>query len=214
MRKLIVFIMAVAVTALVGCGGPSGSPKGVVNGFLNAMKAGDVKEIKKYITASDVSLIEAAENLAKSLGQGDKMDEKMQNEFKEKSKNVSFDVKGEKIEGDKATVEVAVTENGKTETQPFELKKEKGEWKVSLVSTGMNRAGVSQEDMQKGMEGLKEGMDAMKNISADSLAAIIKKGQEEFKKANINLDSLAEAMKKGGKDIEKMAEDLKKLGGN
>jgi ketosteroid isomerase-like protein len=209
MRKLFAFTMLATVILFSSCGNQAGSPKGTVTSFLNAMKSGDLKEIKKHITKSDVNMMEVGESLAKTFGQGDKLTEKMQNEFKEKSKNVTFDVKDEKVEGDKATVNVAITDNGKTETQAFELKKEEGAWKVSLMSTGLNKAGLSSDELQKGADELKQGIDDLKNISADSINGMLKKGAEELKK--INMDSLAEKMKAGSKDVEKMLEELKKI---
>lgn len=201
--------MMATVILFSSCSNPAGSPKSVVGSFLNAMKSGDVTEIKKYITKSDVNTIEIGESLAKSFGQGDKFIEKMRNEFKEKSKNVTFDVKDEKVEGDNATVNVAVTDNGKTENQTFKLIKENGVWKVSLLSTGINKAGISKEEMQKGMDEIEKGMEELKNINADSINKVIQKGADELKK--LNLDSIGEKMKAGGKDMEKALEELKKL---
>lgn len=201
MRKLLVLMLLSAVI-FQGCGGQSGSPKDVINSFLNAMKTGDLKVMKQYLTKSDVGYLEMAENMAKNFGLGDSATEKMQNEFKAKSKDASFEVKDEKINGDNATVNVAVTQNGKTETQPFELKKEDGKWKVSLMSTGLNRAGMSSEDMQKAMEGVKK-------LNSDSIADMLKKSQEELKK--LNMDSLTDKIKSSSKDLEKLGEELKKL---
>jgi ketosteroid isomerase-like protein len=197
MRKLY-SLLAIAVIFMAGCSGSSSSPSGVVNSFLTAMKDGDIEKIKTYITESDVTLLNAGQKMAEAFGGKEDIQKKMSDEFKAKSKSVSFSVKGEKVEGDKATVDVEITENGKSETHPFELKKEKGTWKVSLLSTGINAGGSSKEKI----DDLNKGLDELKNMNMDSLKGLMQ---------NINLDSLKDIMKKGTDGIDKLKEELQKL---
>ncbi len=205
MKKILLFLsIALVFTAC----NPGSSPKSAVDGLFTAMKNGNLDEMKKYITKSDVSMIEMGEKFMNALDPDavKKAKEKMTSEFKDKVKNVSYTLKDEKITGDNATVTAEITDNGKTESHNFELVKEDGVWKVSFM-----KSGFSGEDKAK-ME------DAMKNMNADSL---MNKVKEELK--NVNMDSISgqvkDAMEKmkgpaGDSLINKMkdaVEEMKKL---
>ncbi len=208
MRKLF-SLLAIAVIFMAGCSSSS-SPSGVVNSFLTAMKDGDIEKIKTFITESDVTLLNAGQKMAEAFGAKEDIQKKMSEEFKAKSKSVSFSVKGEKVEGDKATVDVEVTENGKSEKHPFELKKEKGEWKISLLSTGMNAGGASKEKM----EDLANGIDKLKNMNIDSLKGLMKDFNMDSLKEmmkGINADSINQMIQKSTKGLDKVKEELQKL---
>ena len=139
----------------------SGSPKSVVSSFIEASKSGNFEDIKKYISRSDVSMMEIGENfLSKMDPNGVKdMKDKMAKEFQEKTKDATYQLGEEKIDGDNATVQISFTHQGKTESHPLSLVKEDGKWKVSLMSTGMNMACKNKEEVAK----------AMNSINLDSL---------------------------------------------
>jgi Domain of unknown function (DUF4878) len=171
----------VLVIALYSCkNGMTGSPKTTVEAFIEASKDGNLTEVKKYITKSDAGMLEIGENfLAKIDSNAAKeMKDKMAKEFKEKSKDANIKIIDEKIDGDNATVNVEFTHDGKTETRPFSLIKEDGQWKISLISTGMKNAGSNDKDIQE----------TMKNMNLDSLKGSIGKGMAEFNK--LDKDSL------------------------
>lgn len=202
MKKI--FVCLGLLLALYSCkSGSSGSPKGTVESFIAASREGNLENIKKYLTKSDVSLMELGEGmLAKFNPDGAKdMKEKMMKGFKEKTKDAKVDVKDEKIDGDNATVNVEFTHDGKSDTRPFSLIKEDGLWKISLLSTGMRNSGSDQKDVEE----------TMKKMNMDSLKGVISQGMEEYGK--LNQDSLKkvmqEAMKSGMKEMEKMKDSIK-----
>jgi len=194
--KYIIGFLAIAILA-VGCKGNIDSPTSTVTAFLETVKKGDIDGLKKYITKKDISymqIAEAGESLAKSFGSNVDIKEEMKKAFIEKSKNVTYDIKGEKIDGDKAEVSVEIKQNGEVSSHPFKLEKEDGAWKISLSSTGLNEGTGSH-----GMNGL----DSNINVS-DSIGKAI----EQIKK--IIPDSMAsqlKQLKEKSPEGEKMIED-------
>lgn len=206
MRNL--FFIAITSILFAACAGTnSESPKAVVNAFMEASKKGDIDGLKKYITKQDVSVLELGESFLKVLDstQKNSMKEKMANDFKEKTKDVKIDIGNEKINGDNATVDVSITKEGKTETQPFTLKKEEGEWKISLMSTGMKASGMTQQQMDEKMDKMKEGVKDMAGMK-DSLA----KAMEKLK--GVNTDSIKKVLEKNGINLDKLKEAAEKSG--
>src|SRR5690349_13810015 len=158
-QMLSAFLLAIV---LFSCkSGPSGSPKATVSSFINAAREGNLAEVKKYISKSDVSMLDIGETLLAKLDpEASKgMKDKMMKEFKEKTKDAKVEIKDEKTDGDNATVNVQFTNNGKTETHPFSLVREEGQWKISLLAGAMKYSRSDPEDIKK----------AMKNINIDSL---------------------------------------------
>lgn len=193
MKKIITGLALIMV--LYSCNsGTNGSPKRTVAAFIEASKQGNIAEVKKYITKSDASLLEMGESfLAKLDPNGAKdMKEKMSKEFKDKTKDAKIEIKDEKIDGDNATVDVEFTHDGKSESRPFSLMKEDGQWKISLLSTGMKNAGSNNPDAQG----------SMRSMNMDSLKGSISKGMEEFNK--MNKDSLKKVIDEGMKNMEKL----------
>ena len=195
----------VTILVLVGCKSDLATPKGTVSAFIEAMKKGDIEGVKKLITKSDLSLLNTAESLAKTFGQdATAMTEKIKKEFIEKSKTVSYTVKDEKIDGDKAEVNVEVKESDKTTTQPFQLLKEDGNWKISFTSTGLNMAnkdGNMNNENINIADSIKKGLEQLKNINPDSLKAMMKDGFEKLK----------DIKEKNPEAVKKMEEVLKRL---
>lgn len=199
-----IFICCTLTVLLFGCSTNTGSPKATVTAFIETLKKGDIQGLKKLITKSDVSLLEFAEKMGNTFGQGKNIQEEMRKKFMDQSKNVSFDVKDEKIEGDNATVNVAITQDAKTTTQPFKLIKEDGSWKVALTSTGMNMAGKDGDMNNSNIniaDSLKKGMQQLQNMSTDSLQKLLNEGMEKLK----------EVQKKNPDVIKNMEEALKKM---
>lgn len=204
MRKL--FLIAIVSMLFAACtGNSSNSPTAVVNAFIDASKKGDFDGLKKHISQQDVKLLEMGEKAMAMFDSTKKnsLKEKMAEEFKEKTKDVKIEVGNEKINGDNATVDVTSTKDGKAETLPFTLKKEAGEWKISLMSTGMKASGMTPEQAS---EKMKEATDAMKNMGGmkDSLA----KAMEQFK--GISQDSLKMIMDKANEELKKLGDAAEK----
>lgn len=192
MKKIIVLLfIAAGFAACNGKTDQASSPTAAIDAMFTAMKNGNMDDIKKFITKNDVAMIESAEKLMNSIDSGaiQKMKAKMGDEFKDKVKDVKYTLKNEKIDGDKATVDAEVTEGGKVDTHTFNLVKEDGSWKISLMNSGgdnmfnsmKGNMGPDSKDVQKGLEKLQQ-------MDPDSLKMLMKKGLEV-------LDSMGNKMK-------------------
>jgi len=182
--KKIIFILAIA-TGLAACNsndaGPStSSPTATIDGMFNAMKNGQIDDFKKFITKNDAAMIEEGMRLANSIDSNlvKKAKETMADEFKEKVKNVSYKLKNEKIDGDNATVDAEVTENGKTETHAFNLVKEDGAWKIALSKSGDGMFNSMKGDRGPGEPDLKEAMEKLNKMDKDTLKMLMEKASQ------------------------------------
>ena len=185
MKKLLVVLFAFSAIYLTSCNSGGGDPKAVLTSFFDAMAKKDIAAARKLATADSKAMFDLME-----------MGMKMKENTLEDSTNNQFDkskmVMGEpKIEGDRATVNVKETRSG--EAIDFVLKKEAGSWKVAMdmgtmMSMGaekMKEKGMTEDDMGK----MTEGLDKLKNMSADSLKMVMDKGMQA-------LDSLKKVMDK------------------
>lgn len=182
--KKIIFILAIT-TGLAACNsndaGPStSSPTATIDGMFNAMKNGQIDDFKKFITKNDAAMIEEGMRLANSIDSNlvKKAKETMADEFKEKVKNVSYKLKNEKIDGDNATVDAEVTENGKTETHAFNLVKEDGAWKIALSKSGDGMFNSMKGDRGPGEPDLKEAMEKLNQMDKDTLKMLMEKASQ------------------------------------
>lgn len=167
------------------------SPSATVESMFAAMKNGNMEDIKKFITKKDVQFMESAEKLMNSVDPDaiTKMKAKMGEEFKNKVKDVKYTLKNEKIDGDKATVDAEVIDNGKTDTHSFNLVKEDGAWKISLLNSGDGMFNSMKGDRGAGSQDLEKGLEKLKNMNPDSLKMLMQKGMEA-------MDSMKNAMEK------------------
>ena len=190
MKKIILLFCLAAGFAACNTKNDQTSPTAAIDAMFTAMKNGNMDDIKKFITKNDIAMIESAEKLMNSIDSGaiQKMKTKMGEEFKAKVKDVKYTLKNEKIDGDKATVDAEVTEEGKVNTHTFNLVKEEGTWKISLMNAGgdnmfnsmKGNMGPDNKDMEKGLEKLKQ-------MNPDSLKMLMNKGLQA-------LDSLSKKM--------------------
>ena len=97
------------ITVLAGCKEP-GTPTAVMDGMFTAMKKGNIDEMKKLITKTDVAMLEAAEKFMNSVDPEGikKIKDKITDEIKDKTKTIEYSLKNEKIDGDHATVEAEI----------------------------------------------------------------------------------------------------------
>ncbi|HQW83526.1 MAG TPA: DUF4878 domain-containing protein [Ferruginibacter sp.] len=191
MKKVILIFCLLAGIAACNSHSDMTSPSGTMNAMFTAMKNGNMDDIKKFITKKDVQFIESAEKLMNSVDPDAiaKMKTKMGDEFKAKVKDMKYTLKNEKVEGDKATVDAEVTENGKTDSHTFNLVKEDGAWKISLLNSGDGMFNSMKGDMGPGSKDLEEGLEKLKNMNPDSLKMLMQKGLDA-------LDSMKTKMEK------------------
>ena len=190
MKKVLFALCFVAGLASCNSSDQGSSPTAAIDAMFTAMKNGNMDDIKKFITNKDVEFLESAEKLATSIDPDmiKKMKTEMGEEFKSKVKDVKYTLKNEKVDGDKATVDAEVTEGEKTDTHTFNLVKEEGAWKISLINSGgmfnsmKGNMGPDSKDIEAGLEKLKQ-------MDPDSLKALMKKGMEA-------MDSMKKVMNK------------------
>ena len=183
--KKIVALLTVSIILLSCNNRNTPSPTNAINAFLGAMKKGDQTAFKSMLTKKDVEVMEVAEKMAKSMGLSDETTKQLKDEYILKAKSATYTIKSEKIEGDKATVNVEIKDADKTDTQQFNLVKENGAWKISLFA-----------DMG--------GMDINEfKVASDSLKSLLK---------GVNMDSAVNSMKDLFKESEKNKEKLEELG--
>ncbi|MBX2933997.1 MAG: DUF4878 domain-containing protein [Ferruginibacter sp.] len=191
MKKLILGFCLLAGIAACNTHSDMTSPTGTIDAMFTAMKNGNMDDIKKFITKKDVQFLESAEKLVTSVDPDAiaKMKSKMGDEFKTKVKDVKYTLKNEKVDGDKATVDAEVTENGKTESHTFNLVKEDGAWKISLLNSGDGMFNSMKGDMGPGTQDIEKGLERLKNMNPDSLKMLMQKGMDA-------LDSMKKEMEK------------------
>ncbi len=189
MKKIILLLCVAA--GFAACKGTSdqGSPTAAIDAMFTAMKNGNMDDIKKFITKQDVAFLESAEKFINSVDPEaiKKMKSKMGDEFKAKVKDVKYTLKNEKVDGDKATVDAEVTEDGKVNTHTFNLVKEDGAWKISLLNSGDGMFNSMKGNMGPDHKDMEEGLEKLKNMNPDSLKMLMNKGMQA-------LDSLSKKM--------------------
>lgn len=164
---------------------PATPPAAVVDEMFSAMQQGNIENMKKHITKSDVNLLETAEKFMTSIDpEGiQKIKDRMQTELKDRSKNIQYSIKKETIDGDRATIEAEIIDNNpsedtakKTITQTFELVKEDNAWKIALTKPGNEMFNSMKGNMGARNGSLKDGVEKMKQMDPDSLKMLIQKG--------------------------------------
>ncbi|MCC3765701.1 DUF4878 domain-containing protein [Glycomyces sp. TRM65418] len=132
---------ALALTfALAACGSDGDTPAGAVEGFLgdgvedlfNAIKEGDsdaaVATAEEYFCAEDVEGVKEMTGMLEGMSE-EEIAEHMGDDFA-MPEDWSYEVGEVTEEGDTATVEVEMTENGETTDETFEMVKEDDVWKI------------------------------------------------------------------------------------
>jgi hypothetical protein len=191
MKQIIFLLCMAAGFAACNTKNDQGSPTAAIDEMFTAMKNGNMDDVKKFITKKDVAFLESAEQFANSIDPEaiKKMKTKMGDEFKAKVKDVKYTLKNEKIDGDKATVDAEVTEEGQLKTHTFNLVKEDGAWKISLLNSGDGMFNSMKGNMGPDSKDMEEGLEKLKNMDPDSLKMLMQKGLQA-------LDSMSEKMEK------------------
>ena len=149
------------------------------------MKKGDMQGMKKFITKSDVAMLETAEKFMTKIDpEGiEKLKTGMTDELKERAKQIEFKFINEKIDGDHATVDAEIIDKNlsdsageKKSTQTFQLVKEDNTWKIALMKPGNEMFNSMKGNMGNKNKSLKDGIEKMQQMNPDSLKMLINKG--------------------------------------
>ena len=195
--KKIVALLTVSIILFSCNNSDTSSPTNAINAFLGAMKKGDQTAFKSMLTKKDVEVMEVAEKMAKSMGLSDETTKQLKDEYILKAKSATYTIKSEKIEGDKATVDVEIKDADKTDTQQFNLVKENGAWKISLFA---DMGGMDMNEFKVASDSLKS---LLKGVNMDSAVNSMK---DLFKESEKNKGKLEEL----GKEIEEAAKEYEK----
>lgn len=195
--KKIVALLTVSIILFSCNNSDTSSPTNAINAFLGAMKKGDQTAFKSMLTKKDVEVMEAAEKMAKSMGLSDETTKQMKDEYILKAKSATYTIKSEKIEGDKATVDVEIKDADKTDTQQFNLVKENGAWKISLFA-GMG--GMDMNELKVAADSLKS---LLKGVNMDSAVNSMKDLFKEAEKNKGKLEEFGKKMEEAAKEYEK-----------
>src|SRR6187549_1735688 len=109
-------LFSVAFVFLVSCGGGD-SPKSVAENFLKAMNKMDYETAKKYGSEDTGRLLDMMSNFTNMMPDSAREEK-------------SFEIKEERIDGDKATV--TYVQSGEVGEQTLDLVKLDGKWKVAM----------------------------------------------------------------------------------
>lgn len=126
MKKIIALFSFLSLTLLVSCGGGNG-PEDVAQKFAEARAKGDYTTAKTYADATTGQML-------------DMLDQIMPKEEKEKQKklDVKIEIISSEVKDSTAVVKFKSTSDKKTsEEQKLDLKKIKGDWKVTTNKEGM-----------------------------------------------------------------------------
>ncbi|MEO7306426.1 MAG: DUF4878 domain-containing protein [Ferruginibacter sp.] len=185
MKKI--FLALCIITGFISCKQPATPPTAVLDGMFNAMKNGNIEEMKKYISKSDLNMLETAEKIMASVDPEGikKIKDRMIEGFKENTKNISYSLTNEKIDGDRATVEAEIVNNKpdslgvkKTSTHTFELVKEDNAWKIALSKPANEMFNSMKGDMGAKKGDLGEGLEKLQKMNPDSLKMMIEKAKQ------------------------------------
>ncbi len=183
MNKILALIFATFV--LFACKEPATPPAAVLDEMFTAMQQGNINGMKKFITRSDVAMLETAEKIMTGIDpEGiQKIKSRMETELKARSKNLQYSFKNQTIDGDRATVQAEIISDDlmdqpgkKTMTQTFELVKEDNAWKIALTKPGNELFNSMKGNMGARKEDLKSGLEKLKQMDPDSLKMLINKG--------------------------------------
>jgi hypothetical protein len=122
MKMFKIISAAAIVVFLISCGGGD-SPKSVAEHFLKAMNKMDYETAKKYGSEDTGRLLDMMSGFAKMIPDSARQEK-------------SFEIKDEKIDGDKATV--TYLQQGEEGEQSLDLVKLDGKWKVAMSKDSMN----------------------------------------------------------------------------
>ena len=184
MKKIILALCI--ITGFISCKQePATPPTAVLDGMFAAMKSGNIEEMKKHISRSDLNMLEAAEKIITSVDPEGikKIKARIIEGFKENTKDITYSFKNENIDGDHATVETEIAKPDslgvkKTATHTFELVKEDNAWKIALSKPGNEMFNSMKGNMGPDKGGLKDALGKLQKMDRDTLKMIISRGSQ------------------------------------
>jgi hypothetical protein len=183
MKKILLFLFI--CFGFSACNTDSGSPATSINSMFAAMKSGNLEEVKKYISANDVVMMNFGEQIfMRSDSEAVKrIKAKVTDQFKKQVKDISYNLKNEKIDGNNATVDVEITKEGKKDNHQFNLVKEEGMWKVVLTKSGDGMFNSMKGNMGRGNRDVKDGLQKLENMNPDSVKKFLQMTEAAFDSA-------------------------------
>jgi hypothetical protein len=175
------------VLCLAACKQPANPPAVVLEDMFTAMKNGNMEGMKKFITKSDVAMLEMAEKFMAGIDSGgiNKIKARISEELKENAKHIDFNIKNETVDGNRATVETEITIKDtaiqgreKVTKQKFELVKEDNAWKIALTKPENQMFNSMKGNMGARKGDLKAGLEKLQKTDPDTLKMLIRKGVE------------------------------------
>jgi len=140
----------VSLFFLLSCGSDFSSPTNTVETFLNAAKD---KDEETYLSCLEKRDREWIDEMSKKSGKKDEESDFLTDE----DSPTDYEIGEEKIDGDKATVEVTTESKGKKEKATISLVKEDGDWKIDMIPEELKSFGDMMEGMGKELEGMMKG---------------------------------------------------------
>lgn len=148
-------LLPVCLFCLLSCGSDFSSPSGTMETFLKAAQDGDEET---YLLCLEKSDREWIQELSEKAGK----EEDESQHLPDEDSIEDYSIGEEKIDGDKATVKVTATTEGKEQTTTFNLVKVDGEWKIDMIPDELKKMGEVFEgfgkEFEKGMEEMMEGV--------------------------------------------------------
>jgi len=158
-------------TLLLGFNGcmPDSGPRGVVGRFLEAIAKKDMTLAKSLTTPESEGMMDLIEKAGKISG-----DSKIFNGLEP----AQVEIGTAKIEGNEATVPVKEKKSGVTFN--YKLRKVDGSWKLAFDMGSLLEmtAGTIGEQVNRGIDSLKAGLDQLREIDFDTLAKQLREGQK------------------------------------
>lgn len=184
--KKIVLVFSIIISLASCANKDTASPSATIDGMVTAMKNGNIEEMKKFVSKTDLAAFEFLEQrMTSAHPEGVKrMKDSIMAGFTEKVKDVKYTLKNEKINGSTATVDAEITEGGKTETHTINLLKEEGAWKVSMLNSQGGMFNSMKGNMGNDAGGIQEGIEKLNNMHPDSVKKLIDKGLQMMDSMN------------------------------
>ena len=176
-RRIALLLAATLLLGLTGCL-PDSGPRGVVGRFLEALAKKDMALARSLTTPESEGMMDLIATGSKLAG-----DSRAFNDMDPAQVEIGV----AKIEGDAATVPVKEKKSGVTFN--YKLKKVGGIWKVAFDMGSLLEmtAGTIGEQVNRGIDSLKAGIEKLRDINLDSVAGQLREGQKM-------IDSMKEAI--------------------
>ena len=132
MKKYLLLFAAFTFIAasMMSCGGGSSTPKEVAIDFTKKLNSLDFEGAKKLGTPETAKMLDMLSTFAAM----------MPDSVKNETKNLKVEAKDEKIDGDKAEVNIV---NGDKGEEKINLVKQDGNWKVHMSKDNMGNEGAA-----------------------------------------------------------------------